>query len=128
MKREAIAYVIVGGITTGINMLVYHLCCNVGAIPNLLANGLAWVAAVIFAYFANDRLVFTDTKGGGFQAECKKMGRFFAARLFSLLVDEAGMFLLVDLLLMNNMFAKVAMNVIIVLLNFFLSKCFIFKK
>ncbi len=127
MKREAFAYLVVGAITTLINMVVYHLCCNVGGISNLISNGIAWVAAVIFAYFGNDRLVFTETKGGGLRTEGKKMGRFFVSRLFSLLVDEAGMFLLVDIFSINNMFSKVAMNVIIVLLNYILSKRFIFK-
>lgn len=128
IKREAMAYLIVGGITTLINMAVYHFACNVAGIGNLLSNGIAWVAAVIFAYFANDIFVFTKTRGGSIQEQLGKMKRFFGARFFSLLVDEAGMFLLVDIVSVNNMFAKVAMNVIIVLLNYVLSKCFIFKK
>lgn len=128
IKREAAAYLIVGAVTTVINMAAYYICYNMAGISNLFSNGIAWVLAVIFAYFANDRLVFTETKGGGFRAELKKMKRFLGARIFSLFVDEAGMYLLVDILFVNNMFSKVAMNVIIVLLNYILSKFFIFKK
>lgn len=127
IKREAAAYLIVGAMTTLINMAAYYICYNIADISNLLSNGIAWVLAVIFAYFANDRLVFTETKGGGLQAELRKMERFFGARVFSLLVDEAGMYLLVDVLFVNNMFSKIATNVIIVIMNYILSKFFIFK-
>lgn len=128
MKRETVAYLIVGVITTLINMAVYYICYYIAELSNLLSNGIAWVLAVMFAYFANDRLVFTETKGGGFSAELKKMERFFAARIFSLLVDEIGMYFFADILFINNMFSKIAMNVIIVLLNYILSKFFIFKR
>lgn len=128
MKRETAAYLIVGVITTLINMAVYYICYYIAELSNLLSNGIAWVLAVMFAYFANDRLVFTETKGGGFSAELKKMERFFAARIFSLLVDEIGMYFFADILFINNMFSKIAMNVIIVLLNYILSKFFIFKR
>lgn len=128
IKREAAAYLVVGVVTTVINMAVYYICYNMAGISNLFSNGMAWILAVVFAYFANDRLVFTATKGGGFRAELKKMKRFFVARIFSFFVDEAGMYLLVDLLFVNNMFSKVAMNVIIILLNYILSKFFIFKE
>lgn len=128
IKREAAAYLIAGAITTLINMVVYHLGCDVAGISNLPATALAWVAAVIFAYFANDIFVFTSTRCGTWREQAGKMGRFFCVRMFSLLVDMAGMFLLVDILEVNNMFAKVAMNVIIVVLNYVLSKFFIFRK
>jgi putative flippase GtrA len=128
VKKEALAYLIVGGLTTLINILVYHFSSKMLGLSTLAANGFAWVISVIFAYFANDRLVFVETKGGGFFAELQKMKRFFGARVFSLLVDEAGMYLLVDVLFVNNMFSKIGMNVIIVVLNYVLSKFFIFKK
>jgi putative flippase GtrA len=128
VKKEAAAYLIVGGITTLINILVYHFSGKMLGLETLAANGIAWVVSVIFAYFANDRLVFVATKGGGFSTELQKMKRFFGARVFSLLVDEAGMYLFVDILSVNNMFSKIGMNVIIVVLNYVLSKFFIFKK
>ena len=55
------------------------------------------------------------------------MFKFFLARLFSFFVDEGGMFLLVDVLAVNNMLSKIAMNVIVVILNYVLSKLFIFQ-
>lgn len=128
MKREVMAYFVVGAITTLINMVAYYCFCSLFGLSNLISNGIAWVLAVVFAYFANDRLVFVETKGGGFSKELEKIKRFFGARIFSLFVDEAGMFFLVEVLFLNNMFSKVAINVIIILLNYILSKCFVFKK
>lgn len=128
IKKEVVSYLIVGVITTVINIVLYHICCNMAGIPNLVSNVIAWIAAVIFAYFANDLLVFKETRGGSLKAQLRKAKLFFGARVFSLLVDEIGMFLLVDWLTVNNMFAKIAMNVIIVVLNYIFSKWFIFKK
>ena len=50
------------------------------------------------------------------------------ARLFSLAVDTAGMWLLVDVLTWNDWLAKVLMNVIVIVLNYVFSKLFIFKR
>lgn len=126
-NREMIAYLIVGGLTTLVNIVAYHIFCNKLGVANLVANIIAWILAVIFAYFANDRIVFISEKKG-MQEEIIKAGKFFAARIFSLGVDEAGMFLLVDLIFMNNLVAKIIMNVIVVIINYVFSKLFIFNK
>lgn len=124
-SREVIAYIIVGGITTLINIAAYHLLCNEWKIENLIANVIAWSIAVAFAFVANDCLVFSRTEK---KNSLRKRGmQFVGARLASLLIDEAGMFLLVDVLFFNNLIAKVAMNVIVVIINYVLSKWIIFR-
>ncbi|MFW5677139.1 MAG: GtrA family protein [Acetivibrio ethanolgignens] len=52
IKREAAAYLVVGAVTTVINMAVYYICYNMADISNLFSNGMAWVLAVVFANFA----------------------------------------------------------------------------
>lgn len=74
--KEIKAYLITGGITTLINIVVYYLCCNVAEIPNLVANVIAWLVSVAFAYFANDFFVFKETRGGSMKAQLRKMKLF----------------------------------------------------
>lgn len=124
--REIIMYLIAGVLTTIVNIISYHIFCNVMGIESLVSNGIAWVLSVLFAYVANDKFVFVQEKMTK-QEEFKKFIKFITARLFSFGVDEAGMFLLVDIVFLYNLAAKIIMNVIVVILNYIFSKLFIFK-
>lgn len=127
VNRETIFYVIFGVLTTAVNFLAYHLFCNVMHIPNLIANAIAWVVAVIFAYVTNYIWVF-QSKFEGIGREAEKVIKFFGARAFSFLIEEAGMYVFVDLAGFNNMIVKLALAVIVIILNYIFSKLFIFVK
>ena len=58
----------------------------------------------------------------------KEVSSFFGARILSYVIDMAGMYLLVSILLTNKMFAKVVMNVVVIILNYIFSKLFVFQK
>lgn len=124
--REIILYLVAGVLTTIVNIISYHIFCNIIGIESLISNGIAWVLSVLFAYVANDRFVFVQEKMTK-QQEFKKFVKFITARLFSFGVDEAGMFLFVEIVFIHNIIAKIIMNVIVVILNYIFSKVFIFK-
>lgn len=126
MNREVMAYLAAGVMTTLVNIGVYHISCNVLGVESLVANAAAWILSVLFAFVVNDKFVFIQEKTSP-REEGIKVVKFFGARVFSFLVDEAGMFLLVDLLTFHNMLAKLGMNVIVVVLNYLFSKVYIFK-
>ena len=46
---ELINYIVVGGLTTLVNFIVYFFCTHV-QLHYLIANVIAWVFAVLFAY------------------------------------------------------------------------------
>lgn len=127
IQKETIAYIIVGTLTTGVNMIAYHWFCNMVGIRNLVSNALAWIVAMLFAYFANAKYVFKPTKKG-FVGEVLQVGKFFTARFVSFLVEEAAMFVFVDLLCVNNMLIKAIMNVVVVIINYFFSKFVVFSE
>lgn len=124
--REIILYLVAGVLTTIVNIISYHIFCNIIGIESLISNGIAWVLSVLFAYVANDKFVFVQEKMTK-QQEFKKFVKFITARLFSFGVDEAGMFLFVEIVFIHNIIAKIIMNVIVVILNYIFSKVFIFK-
>lgn len=91
---------------------------------------LSWVCSVTFAFVTNRLFVF--------QSEAKKAGvlregvTFFLSRVFTLVVDLVIMFLLVDLTgIRNGLYefaAKVLSNIVVLILNYILSKVFVFRK
>jgi len=50
------------------------------------------------------------------------------ARVFSLIVEQFGLVFFVELLKLREMTAKIVLAVIVVILNYFFSKFFIFKE
>lgn len=125
-SREVISYLIFGVLTTLVNIAVYQVMYHKLSMENLAANAVAWLVAVIFAYITNSRIVFL-TKPSGIKEEFRQLAAFIGARLFSLGVDELGMWIMVDVTELNSLLSKIAMNVIVVIINYVFSKFFIFR-
>ncbi|MCI1965622.1 MAG: GtrA family protein [Oscillospiraceae bacterium] len=124
---EMILYLIFGVLTTVINIAVFQVCYGTLLWSWQSANALAWILAVAFAFIANKLWVF---RSSSFRANVfwRELLGFVAVRLFSLGVDYACMWLLIDLLAWNGLAAKIVDNVIVVIINYVLSKLFIFRK
>lgn len=126
VNRETIVYGIAGLLTTAVNMVTYYILCYWVIMDHLLANIIAWVVAVTFAYFANAGWVFKD-KRSTVKEELVKMMKFILARIFSLGVEEGGLFLFVSLLKYNNMAVKAGLAVIVIVINYIWSKFYVFN-
>ena len=126
---EVINYLIVGGLTVFVTLIVYYICVYTFLDPNIsielqIANIISWLFAVIFAYFANRIFVFKskDKRVG------KEATKFFEARLITLLFDMVFMFITVTLFSFNDKIAKIFSNLIVIILNYVFSKIFVFVK
>ena len=86
--KEFISYGIVGVMTTLVNYIVYFICLKIG-IDWLTSNSLAWMVAVIFAYFSNRKVVFHSSND--MKKECIE---FFGLRFMTLLVENLLLFVL----------------------------------
>ena len=127
MNREVITYLVSGVTTTIVNFAAYYVFCNLLQIENLIANAIAWVFAVASAYILNARWVFQE-KVESAKEEINKIVRFFGARVATFVVEEIGMFLLVDVLHGPNMIMKAIVAVVVIVLNYIFSKLFVFTK
>lgn len=127
VNPETISYLVFGVLTTVINIVVFGLLYDRLAWHLVAANVLAWLVSVIFAFFTNKIFVFRSTSFA-LDVFFREIVSFFAARLLSLGVDTAGMWILVDLLEGNSWIAKIVMNVIVIVMNYVLSKLIIFRK
>lgn len=122
--KEILLYLIFGGLTTLVNILVYALCTKILSINWAVSNVIAWILSVLFAYVTNRKYVFESKSENIF----KEMSSFFGFRLLSFVLDMGFMYLFVDMIQMNDMIAKVIVQVIVIVLNYIFSKLFIFKK
>lgn len=127
VNRETITYTIAGIMTTVLNFVSYYILCNILGIESLIANTIAWVIAVLFAYVMNDLWVFQSEKESIIK-DCLKIVKFFGARILSFIVEQFGMFLFVNLFKFNNVIMKAFLMVVVIVLNYLLSKIYIFKK
>ncbi len=121
--KEVINYLIVGGLTTLVSIGSYAIYRFF--IPNYVTcTILSWVTAVLFAYVTNRIFVFESKEAKVFIEFIK----FIACRLFTLGSELLTMWILVDLLSINDLIAKIVVQVIVVVLNYILSKLLVFKK
>ena len=122
--REYIMYLIFGGLTTVVNWVIYFPLTNILHIHYQIANVIAWVCAVVFAYFTNRAWVFESKN----KNKIIEFAKFTSGRIFSLLAEMALLFVLIDLIKFNENISKIAGAVVVVVLNYILSKVFVFKE
>jgi len=126
LNKELILYIVFGVLTTLVSFVTYYFFGTILGLHYLLANILSWIAAVLFAYFTNRKWVFeTHVRG---MAQLREFALFIAARLFSLGVEEAGLWLLVDVIGAGSNLAKIIMQVVVVILNYVFGKLIVFRK
>lgn len=102
---EMLLYILFGILTTAVNILSFGLLRDVLQWQLLTANTLAWVLSVAFAFLTNKVFVFRS-KSFAAKLVLRELVSFVGARLFSLAVDTAGMWLLVDVLTWNDWLQK----------------------
>lgn len=125
--REIIQYLIVGGLTTLVSMASYILCSSGIGLSYQVATVISWIFAVSFAYLANKIVVF-KSKSTSRKDVFLEAFDFFKFRIYSLIIEFGCMLLFVEIIKINDVIAKFMIQFIIVILNYFFSKFFIFKQ
>lgn len=152
--KEIIMYIIFGVLTTLVNWVVYWLMepllssamhgdqviwtifgknITMSILSIFLANFIAWVAGVVFAFVTNKIWVF-ESKSWRFGLVMKELWLFVLARLITGVLEWFGVPLLVAMGLNQPLFgaegfvAKLIVSVVVVILNYVFSKLIIFRK
>ena len=126
INKETISYTLFGVLTTIVNLIAYYLFSNIININYLISNAIAWIISVVFAYITNKFFVFNSSYINK-DVIIEEFIKFMNCRLISGLSEVVLLFLFVDLLLMNDIVAKLIIGVLVALINFIFSKVFIFK-
>ena len=133
MKREYILYIAFGVLTTGVNWCIYLLLCEMLCFNMLLSNAVAWSGAVLFAFVTNKLFVFESKCLTIPVLICEGL-RFFGTRMFSGILEIClpSFFYLLgfrqSLFGIDGFWAKFLVGIIVILLNYVLSKKIVFHK
>ena len=125
--KEILLYLIFGGLTTVVSMVTFWLAYNVFGIHELIANVISWICAVAFAYLTNAKLVF-ESKPATAQEQLREIISFFTGRLATLGVEELLILVFATWLGFNGLIVKLVAQVVVVILNYIISKLIVFKK
>ncbi|WP_438835469.1 GtrA family protein [Streptococcus pluranimalium] len=133
-NNEVISYLIFGVLTTLVYLIVRTIVFSISQQATLSAV-IANAIAILFAFFTNDSIVFKQEKTGW----QKRLVSFVGARLFTLLIDLVlvvtfvekfpnliGRFVNHDLARVNLIESLMA-QVIIIIVNYVISKYLVFK-
>lgn len=123
--RELLAYIFFGGLVTVISIAVYKGCLMLGY-NSAVSNTISTIIAVTVAFITNKLWVFRSLS---FELLIllKEFGKFITGRLFTYVVETALLVLLVDRLMFWDLLCKTATTVLVIVLNYIISKKFVFK-
>ena len=143
LNRETILYIVFGVATTVVNYVVFHLLYNVlwQQENSLVANAVAFIAAVVFAFVVNKAFVF-QSRSWSMDTLKREIPPFLAARVGSFGIEEAGLFICERILKLGGVVAltlgdmtldwitivKVALSFVVVALNYVFCKLLVFRK
>jgi len=126
--KEVINYLIFGVLTTLVNFVSYFIFAKVFKIDEVISSGLSWLCSVLFAYITNKLFVF-ESKTTRKREILKEMASFFLSRIVSGALCDVGTFaIMVKVLNINDVVAKLVTQVMVVILNYLLSKLIVFRK
>ncbi|WP_203664758.1 GtrA family protein [Lacticaseibacillus sp. 53-4] len=122
---DILTYIFFGGLTTVINIVVFGLSTRVG-LNWQIANFIAWLLSVLFAFVTNKLWVF-NSHTENFTALLWEFIKFMFARVVSLGIDYACMFLFINAIGWSSMVAKILTQIVIIVANYAFSKFIIFR-
>ena len=126
LTKEVIFYTIFGVLTTIVNIATFYLLTLLKIEENIASN-ISIVLAVLFAYFTNRKWVFNSTASMPKEV-FTEFYKFIGGRAFTMVVEAVGFYLLFSILGVQKLISKLLISVVVIILNFFISKFFAFKK
>ncbi len=122
--NDVLRYIFFGGCTTLVNLITFYVLrrLHMALTP---ANVVSIITAILFAYVVNSKFVFRD-KCETLKDHIRPFCKFISARLLSMIVEVGGVWLLVEILNMNEMVGKILTQILVLVINYVFSKFFVF--
>jgi len=128
--KQILLYLLFGGLTTVLNFFVYIIASLGFNLSAWLSSAIAWVFAIIFAFFTNKVFVFKNdtSETNSKKSTTNQLTLFIAARLVSVVINIGIMFVFVDILQYNEFVFFTISQIIIIIFNYCASKLVVFKQ
>ena len=129
--REVVSYLFWGGVAFVLSMLLFWIFNSKLGMGEVTANTVDWIIVVIFAFFTNKLFVFRS-KAGSLTGFGKEFVSFIVARLFTLLLEDAIIWLGCKKMgfdsELGSLVVKFIGQFVVIVTNYVLSKLWIFRK
>ena len=126
-NNSVLRYIFLGGCATLVNLGCYYILRMTTSLNLNVANVISVAAAILFAYFTNSRFVFMS-EACTFSEKFREFAKFIGARLSTMVIEVGGVWLMADVMKINDYIAKFLIQFIVLVTNYFLSKFFVFSK
>ncbi len=123
--KEVILYIVFGILTTVVNLGTFYIMNSLLLWDENVSNIIAIVLAVLFAYITNKDLVF-HSEARKIKERLIQFFKFMLGRAFTMVVEFFGCLVLFQTSI-PNIVSKCLVTVVVIVLNFFISKFFAFK-
>ncbi len=122
-NKEIINYLICGFFTFMVSMIIYTFFSEILKINVLVSNVVTWIIAVYFAFAINKKFVFESNK-----KVTGELIQFYGGRIVTLFAEQAILYIFIIRLSFDNLIIKLIAQVVIIILNYIISKFIVFKK
>lgn len=122
-NKEITNYLICGFLTFMVSMIIYTFFSEILKINVLVSNVVTWIIAVYFAFAINKKFVFESSK-----KVTEELVQFYGGRILTLFVEQAILYIFIIRLSFDNLIIKMIAQVVIIILNYIISKFIVFKK
>ncbi len=133
-NREMLMYLFFGVLTTAVSFVTAIVSKNLlesaglgKSAVSVISTVISWICAVTFAYVTNRIWVF-DSDAKGKKGILTEMVSFYSGRLFTLLVETGMMWLFYSVMGISYIVSKIIASVVVLILNYVISKLFVFRK
>ena len=120
LLEQIIKFIIVGGIATIIDFIVFFLLHELLKVTTILSNILSFSVSVIYNYIASTKWVFNVKK------ELKnQFVIFLILSIVGLLINTIIVYITIDILNWNSLLCKILATTIVMIFNFITRKKFL---
>ncbi len=125
--NEFFRYLVAGGFTTAVNLIVFCIFRYVVRLSLTGSNFIAILCAIFFAFFINKFYAFR-TESRKFKEVATEFVKFISGRLFTMIIEIVGVYILAMWMGLHDLLAKILTQIIVVVVNYLISKFIVFKE
>ena len=126
-NNRVVRYIFFGGCTTVVNFASYWVLRTVLSVDITKASFLSILLAIVFAYIVNKVFVF-ESRRENKKELLKEFASFISVRLVTMFIEIFGTVFLSSVWGMPDMYAKLLLQAVILILNFIFSKLIVFRE
>lgn len=117
-----IKFGIVGISNTLVNWIIFFILNSIG-VYYIISNIIAYIIATANSYFWNSKWVFKNKK----ENKMKTTLKFILLNIIGLILNSIILYVLVDLFNIDKMISLIIATGIIMIINYFINKLWVFK-